>query len=184
MRSSLMRRVLLFGALLFVPSVLHAQEAALTGTVNDSTGAVLPGVTVQAVHEASGNTFEAVTDARGIYRIPARTGIFRVRAELSGFTPVVRTGIELLVGQTVTVNLQLAPGVVSEAVTVTAEAPLINTITSNLGGNVDPRQVQELPRRKPLFKSARPRLTRRRFSCAEARAWRNSPPSRGTISFA
>ena len=56
-----------------------------------------------------------------------------------------RTGVELLAGQTASVNLQMAPSTVQETVTVTAEAPLLNVTTSSLGGNVDPRQVQELP---------------------------------------
>ena len=61
-------------ALLALPVVAHAQEATLTGTVTDTTGGVLPGVTVTAVHEASGISFEAVTDERGVFRMPARIG--------------------------------------------------------------------------------------------------------------
>ena len=53
--------------------------------------------------------------------------------------------MELLVGQTAVINLQMAPSTVQETVTVTAETPLIETTTSSLGGNIDPRQVQELP---------------------------------------
>jgi hypothetical protein len=132
-------------ALLALPVLAFAQEAVLTGTVTDSTGGVLPGVTVVAVNEASGNSFESVTDGRGVYRIPARVGNYKITAELSGFNTVVRTGVEVLVGQTRTLNLQLAPSTLQETVTVTGEAPLIETTTSSLGGNIDPRQVQELP---------------------------------------
>ena len=60
----------------------------LSGTVTDSTGAVLPGVTVTAVHEATGNRFVGVTDERGVYRIPARVGAYQITAELQGFTTV------------------------------------------------------------------------------------------------
>ena len=60
-------------------------------------------------------------------------------------SPDARTGVQLLVGQTAAVNLQMAPSTVQETVTVTAEAPLLNVSTSSLGGNVDPQQVQELP---------------------------------------
>jgi hypothetical protein len=145
MTSDLVRRFMAVVVVaLTVPVTAYAQEAVLSGTVTDSTGAVLPGVSIRAVHEASGNSFEAVTDQRGAYRIPARVGVFQVKATLSGFTTSTKTAVEVLVGQTVTVNLQLAPGGVAEAVTVTAETPLIAT-TSSLGGNVDPRQVQELP---------------------------------------
>jgi hypothetical protein len=132
-------------ALLIAPAVGHAQEATLTGTVTDSTGGVLPGVTVTAVLESTGNRFETVTDERGIYRIPARVGAYQLTAELSGFSTVARSGIQLLVGQTATIDLQMAPSTIQETVTVSAAAPLLNVATSNLGGNISPEQVQELP---------------------------------------
>ena len=141
----LVRRLLLAVAVLALPALGYAQEAVLTGTVTDSTGAVLPGVTVAAVNEATGNRFEAVTDATGIYRVPVRVGTYQITSDLQGFTTVTRSNLQLLVGQTVTVNLQMALSSVQETVTVTAEAPLLNVATSSLGGNVDPHQVQELP---------------------------------------
>src|SRR5215204_5554534 len=140
------RRFLIVGALLLMlPVTGYAQEATLTGTVTDSTGAVLPGVTITAVNAATGNTFNGVTDERGIYRLPVRVGAYQVTAELSGFTTIQRMGVQLLVGQTASLDLQMTPSTVQETVTVTAEAPLLNVTTSTLGGNVDPTQVQELP---------------------------------------
>src|SRR5450759_2124232 len=139
------RRFLLVCAILALPGIGYAQEAVLTGTVSDTTGAVLPGITVTATNEATGNTFEAVTDGRGADTIPARVGAYRIKAELKGFGTVTRTGVQLLVGQTVTINMQMAPGGVAETVTVSAEAPLLNTVTSSLGGNIDSRQVAEMP---------------------------------------
>src|ERR671911_117322 len=91
--------------LLVAPVAGYAQEATLTGTITDSTGGVLPGVTVTAIHEATGNRFVAVTDERGIYRIPARVGTYQITAELQGFTVVTREGLQLLVGQTATVDI-------------------------------------------------------------------------------
>ena len=140
-----MKTLLVVAALLSLPAIGFAQEAILTGTVADSTGGVLPGVTVTAVLEATGNRFEAVTDERGVFRIPARVGVYQVVAELQGFATITQAGIQLLVGQTVTINLQLSPSTVQESVTVTADAPLLNVATSNLGGNIDPQQVQEMP---------------------------------------
>ena len=145
MTGRFVRSLLAIGAILAMPVMASAQEAVLTGTVTDSTGAVLPGVTVTAVHEATGNRFEAVTDERGAYRVPARVGGYQMTAELQGFATVTRTGLQLLVGQTAVVNMQMAPSTVQETVTVTAEAPLLNVSTSSLGGNIDPQQVQELP---------------------------------------
>ncbi len=139
------RRFLLVCAILVLPGIGYAQEAVLTGTVTDSTGAVLPGVTMTALLEATGNTFEAVTDSRGTYTIPVRVGVYRIKAELQSFTTVTRAGVQLLVGQTVTINVQMTVGTVAETVTVSGEAPLINTTASSLGGNIDSRQVAELP---------------------------------------
>ena len=131
-------------AVLWVPSSAHAQEAMISGTVADSTGGVLPGVTITALHEATGNTFVAVTDQEGTFRLPVRAGGFRLTVELSGFGTLTRS-VELLVRQNAVVNLQMAPSTVQETVTVTGESPLIDTVSSSLGSNVDPRQLQELP---------------------------------------
>ncbi len=137
-------RLVAIGAMLALPVMGYAQEATLSGTITDSTGGVLPGVTVTALHDATGNTFVAVTDGRGAFRLPVRTGAIRVTVELTGFTTVTR-GVELLLGQTAVVNLQMAPSTVQESVTVTGEAPLIDVSSSTMSGNIDPRQMQELP---------------------------------------
>src|SRR5262245_24555220 len=92
-----LRQWMMVGALLAWPVIALAQEATLSGTVADTTGGALPGVTVRAVHEASGNSFEAVTDERGNYRLAVRVGAYRVTAELAGFAPVTRP-VTLLVG--------------------------------------------------------------------------------------
>src|SRR5687768_3239888 len=142
MTPGVVRRLLLIAAFLTLPALAQAQEAVLTGTVTDQTGAVLPGVTVTAVHEASGNRFVAVTDGRGIYRIAARIGQYQVTVELQGFTTVTRSAVPLLVGQVATLNAQMSPSTVQETVTVTAEAPLLDVATSQIGGNIDQRQMQ------------------------------------------
>src|SRR5688572_5731913 len=130
--------------LLALPAAAVAQEATLTGTITDATGCVLPGVTVTAVLEATGHRFVAVSDERGIYRMPVRVGLYQLTAELQGFTTVSRSGVQLLVGQTATIDLQMAVSTVQETVTVSAEAPLLNVASSSLGGNINPQQVQEL----------------------------------------
>jgi hypothetical protein len=133
-------------ALLAVSSTSYAQqEAVLSGTIRDTTGGVLPGVVVRAVHEATGNSFEAVTDEAGAYRLAVRVGAYRISADLSGFAAVTRTGVEVLVGQQVAVNIEMQPATLQESVTVTAEAPLVDVTRSRVSGNIDPRQMQELP---------------------------------------
>ena len=87
--------MLVTATFLSLPLVAHAQEATITGTVTDSTGGVLPGVTIKAVNEASGNNFEAVTDARGAYLLAVRIGGYQITATLAGFGTVTRS-LELL----------------------------------------------------------------------------------------
>ena len=144
MRSQRLQRWLTFGAMLALPVLAHGQEATLSGTVTDTTGGALPGVTVTAAHEATGNSFEAVTDATGNYRIPARVGGYSLTAELAGFGPVTQT-ITVQVGQEAVVDIEMALGGVQESVTVTGEAPLLDVTQSSMGGNIDARQLQELP---------------------------------------
>jgi hypothetical protein len=104
---------------------------------------VLPGVTITATHTTTGNTFVAVTDEK-VATASVRVGMFKVDAELPGFGTVTRQ-VDLLIGQTAVLNLQMAPSTVQESVTVTGEAPLVDTTNSTLASNVDPRQMQELP---------------------------------------
>ena len=147
MKPRLMRRLVFVSAILAIvaiPRVGHAQEATVSGTVTDSTAAVLPGVTIRGVNAASGNSFETVTDARGTYRLALRIGTYQITATLTGFGTVGRR-MELLVGQTSVLNLQMAPSTVQESVTVTGAAPLIATATSSVSGNIDPKQMSELP---------------------------------------
>ena len=94
--------VLAIAIFLVLPAASFAQEATVTGTISDSTGGVLPGVTVTAINEESGNTFVAVTDGEGRFRLPVRIGSYRIAAELAGFATVTRTGLQMQVGQLAT----------------------------------------------------------------------------------
>ena len=145
MRQFSFRSLAMVALVLLIPIASFAQEAAISGTITDTTGGVLPGVVIRAVNAASGNSFEAVTDGSGTFRMPVRVGVYEITAELSGFSTVTRLGLELLVGQTVAVKLQLSPSTVQETVTVTGEAPLIETTSSSMSANIDPRQMTELP---------------------------------------
>jgi len=127
-----------------LPSAAIAQESLVSGTVTDSTGGVLPGVTVTALNDASGNTFVAVTDERGAFRLAVRTGRYRISIQLASFTTADRN-VELLLGQTIVVNVQMSPSRLQETVTVSAESPLVDTTSSTVAANIDPRQMLELP---------------------------------------
>jgi hypothetical protein len=144
-RRSVVAVLIVLSSLFLLATASFAQEAAIGGTITDQTGGVLPGVVVRAINEANGNSFEAVTDTTGKYLIPVRIGAYRIGAELAGFASVERRGVEVQVGQQVTLNLQLSPATLQESVTVTGEAPLVDTTQSNLGSNIDSRQVSDLP---------------------------------------
>src|SRR5262249_9144362 len=97
------------------------------------------------IHEASGNTVVAFSDERGRYRLPVRSGVYRLTAELAGFTTVTKADLEVQVGQQAVINFQISPSTLKESVTVTSASPLVDVSQSKLGGNIDSRQMQELP---------------------------------------
>jgi hypothetical protein len=132
-------------ALLVFPVAGYAQEATITGTIADTTGGVLPGVIVTAVSVDTGNTYETVTDGTGSYRMPSRIGNYVVTATLVGFDSATLGPVPVAVGQDVTVDLVMAAGGLTETVTVTGEAPLIDTTSSTLGSNITAGQMEELP---------------------------------------
>src|SRR5712692_5575255 len=129
-----------------VASVASAQEASIVGVAVDDTKSVLPGVGVSAIDQATGRLMIAVTNERGEYRLlNMPPGTYTLRAELSGFSTVVLSDVELLVGQNATIPLTLRLATVSETLTVLGESPLVDTTSSQVTGNVDRRQMEELP---------------------------------------
>jgi len=144
MKAASIRGLLIAVVISIFAAPSYGQEATFTGTATDSTGSVLPGVTITAVHTASGNVFTTVTNERGEYRLPVRVGEYTIKAELSGFGTVMRA-TQVLIGQTAAIDMRMSPQTVQESVTVTAEAPLVDTKGSTVGANIDPRQVEQLP---------------------------------------
>jgi hypothetical protein len=112
--------------LLALASPVAAQ--AIGGRVTDSSGAVLPGVTVETSSPALiERSRQVVTDGQGRYLLTElRPGVYQVTFSLSGFAQVVRTGIELTSGFTATVNVELSVGAVEESVTVSGTSPVVD----------------------------------------------------------
>ena len=113
-----------------VPSLATAQS--LAGTVRDTSGAVLPGVTIEASSPALITKVRTgVTDETGQYRIPdLPPGTYKVSFTLLGFTTVVREGLELSGGGVMTISAEMRVGSVSESVTVTGESPVVDVQTA------------------------------------------------------
>jgi len=111
-----------------VPAVAFAQ-ATITGVVKDASGAVLPGVTVDASSPALiERTRSAVTDGTGTYRIvDLRPGTYSVSFTLTGFSTVKRDGVELSGSFTATINADMKVGALEETITVTGETPIVDT---------------------------------------------------------
>lgn len=130
-----------------LPTPAAAQtQASITGIVTDTSQAVLPGVTVTAVDLAGGRRYVAHTDQRGEYRLGnLAPGTYRIVAELSGFATASVPGVEVLVGQNIAMGFTLQVGSLQETVTVTSEAALVDLVSSQVAGNVDRRQMDELP---------------------------------------
>jgi Carboxypeptidase regulatory-like domain/TonB dependent receptor-like, beta-barrel len=145
-RSALVASALL--ALAFAGAPVMAQDfrGAIAGTVSDATGGVLPGVTITVTNLGTGVSQNVITDGRGLYQVLyLNPGTYSVTAELSGFKKVVLSGNEVRVGDVVRADIRMEPGGLEQAVTVTAEAPTLNTTTGVTGTTVDARQIAELP---------------------------------------
>ncbi len=128
------------------PAWAQVTSATILGTVADATGAVLPGVEVTATRTETGASRNSISDDEGRYRFSNLSlGNYEVVASLPGFQTSVRTGIELTLGRQAMVNFTLSIGEISERVTVTGEASLIETTSSSLGDLIDRQTVMELP---------------------------------------
>jgi hypothetical protein len=123
-----------------------AQETAVSGAVVDEQKASLPGVTMTATNVATGQQFVAVTGEHGDYRLVGlRAGRYDLEARMPGFAVVSIKGIDLLVGQNATIPISMKLATLTEAVTVSAEATMVDVQQARVAGNVDTRQMQEIP---------------------------------------
>ena len=139
---------LVLSMLFTIGATASAQTATgtISGTVHDSTGAVIPGVAVTTRNVATGASRSAVTDAQGRYRIAnVEPGEYELRAALTGFRTAVRSSLIVTVGGTTETDLELTVGSVAEEVTVQTEAPLIETSKVDLSRVVSTREIESLP---------------------------------------
>src|SRR5881296_299412 len=127
-------------------SFAQTSTATILGTVKDTSGALIPGVSIMVKHTESGLTRSAVSGERGAYNVPLLpVGAYELTTTMPGFKQVVRSGINLVVGQEAVVDLTLEVGAAAEQITVSEEAPLVNTTTSSTSGVITEQQVKELP---------------------------------------
>jgi hypothetical protein len=130
-----------------VPATAYAQQASITGVVRDTSGAVLPGVIVEAASPALIEKVRSViSDSTGQYRIvDLRPGVYTVTFMLTGFSTVKREGIELTGSFTATVNADLRLGSLEETITVTGESPVVDVQSSKRQQVLPDELIQAIP---------------------------------------
>ncbi len=127
-------------------AVAQSVSGTILGTVTDSTGAIVAGAKVTIVNEGTGLTRVLTADSNGEYTAPALpTGHYTVTSEMTGFKTVALSNIELGVDQRVRINIKHEVGAMTESVSVTADTPLIQTSSSELGTTVGSTQIEALP---------------------------------------
>src|SRR5688572_4018112 len=141
---------ILLGAVLILAAAggVTAQEfrATIKGQVVDSSQSSLPGATVSARNQETGEVASAVTNQDGSYTIPfLRPGIYTLTVEMPSFQKYTRTDMRLSVGETATINVALAVGGITENVTVSAESPILETSNANRGTVIDQHRIAEIP---------------------------------------
>ena len=139
--------VMLVG-MLAVPSTVSAQAVTgtLLGNVTDASGAAVPGATVTAIETQTNISRTAVSNEAGNYIFSSlKNGTYNVEAELQGFRKVIRQNVRVDVNTTMRVDLKLELGQVTEAVTVAAETPLLQTDRTDTGRLLESKIVTEIP---------------------------------------
>jgi len=136
-------------ALTFIPALAHAQTAAagtISGTVTDASGAVVPSAAVVLHSTDTGVDRATQTNSDGIYSATfLPPGRYDISVLKTGFAKIVREGLTLEVGQTLTISLQLPVKTTQETVTVTGESPVIDTEKTEQSQVVDQTLVSNLP---------------------------------------
>src|SRR4026209_1121254 len=133
--------------LLFATSAMAQRTTAnLRGTVTDSTQALVPGATVTVSNADTGFSRTMVTNESGVYsfnKLPV--GRYQIKVELQGFKTATRTDIALAVADNREIDIELAPGAVSETVSVVSESTPVKTIGGDVSGVITGQQIRELP---------------------------------------
>jgi len=131
-----------------------AQTAQISGTIRDSSNAVVPGAVVAATQQATNAQRTATTSAAGIYVLPALSpGTYRIEVRAAGFEAAAETGIKLDVGQSARLDFTLKPGNIQQSVTVNAETTLLKTDSATVSTVINRDFIENLPLNGRSFQS-------------------------------
>ncbi len=126
--------------------VAQAGNSTITGTVKDPTDAPIPGVTVRVLNLDTGIQLQTITNEAGVFRISALVpGSYNLQADLPGFSRLTRGPLVLQVSQTLAIDLPLQLGALTESVSVTEGAPLLESQSSDIGQAIDRQKLEALP---------------------------------------
>jgi len=132
--------------LMTASSVFAQATSTFNGRVLDQGDAVLPGVTVTAINANTGVARTTVTNGEGVYSMPGlEAGVYDVKTELQGFGPAARNRVTLGLNTTITLDFKLAVSGVQETLTVTGDAPLIETTQSKFASSIETKELENLP---------------------------------------
>jgi hypothetical protein len=138
--------LLCFCILLAGTALAQSPAGTLTGTVKDSSGALVPGVTITMRNVATNESRQGLTNDVGLYRITnLPRGTYEAKAEMTGFKTITQTDVLVTVGETVRLDFNLQIGQLNENITVTSQAALVNTEEGRISNLVDERRVMDLP---------------------------------------
>lgn len=147
MRMTLRLILACLGAILFtVAAFAQADRGTITGTITDPAGAVIANANVLAANSETGAQFKTVTTPTGNYtlaQLPA--GVYSVTVQVAGFKRFIRQGVTVQVAQTAAIDIALEVGATSESVTVTADATLLKTESSDQSFNITSASINALP---------------------------------------
>lgn len=132
--------------ILAAAAALAQQQATLTGTVSDDSGAVVAGVSITLRHPESGETYRATSNEIGSYTIPfIKPGAYQLEAQARGFKKYTQSNLRLDTAAHTRADIRLEVGEVNETVTVQAEAPLLKTENSSVGVVIQNKTIASMP---------------------------------------
>src|SRR5215472_5279470 len=149
LRSLVFGSVLLLGVIVVSSGgVIYGQavNGTLLGTITDPAGAVVPGATVTITEVNTNLTRSTVTNESGNYVFGnLDRGVYRIEIQATGFKKTVRDKVDVLVNSDTRVDMQVAPGDITQTIEVAAEVPLLETDRSDVGRQIETKQLQDMP---------------------------------------
>ena len=138
--------LVVLGLTLAIPGLAQSGRGTLTGSVKDSTGANIPGASLELTQTNTGSQYKASASGEGLYTFPElQPGTYSLAVTYPGFQSYTQNGITVYVGSTATVNVALQVGAATQSVTVTSDASQLQTESSDVGFTMTPQVLEALP---------------------------------------